>query len=132
MGFTQRLELADHPAVVAEPDLRLDLLFVGDQTKLLQAGRFGRHEHVGGVVTERGPVPEGQRLLEEADRRARILARECAGCLVQEGLELFGIEPTPARHRVPRSGTHEQIPALRPQPTAHPRHVGLERVARLV
>ena len=94
----QRLELADHPGVPAEPELRFDQLLDRAHAYLLEARDFGLGKCLVGEVDQRCVVPQRERPFEDLHgrlgaARGQLALTFGAQALEPERIELLGTDP---------------------------------------
>ena len=86
------LQLGDEPAVLAEPELRLDALLDAGEPQLLEPRDRRRRERLVGEVGERRPAPQRERLAQARRRALGRAVREGRAGVLREPLEPVQVE----------------------------------------
>ena len=93
----QGLQFPDRPGLGAARQQPLDPDFLSLEAKLIESCRLGQERGLVGEVGEGRPAPQGQGVVERADRDARIdgegLLRVSHELVEARGIQLGGIEP---------------------------------------
>ena len=123
----QRLELADHLVVAAEPEVGLDPVLVRDESQLLEPRDRALGEGLVAQVRQSGPAPEGEPLGQQVGGLAERAPAQRSVSLFGEPLEAFRvqlvrIDAQPVRGALPRHAIVHDLAQLR--------DVDLERVRR--
>lgn len=125
LGGDEALELGHELVVPAESELRFVPKLERTETPLLELCGLGRVDGLASEIGERRADPERKRLSKILRSFGRASRFERCGCSLDEPVEpaeveLRRVEPQPVAGSVP-------LDAIRPQGSAQPVHVDLER-----
>ena len=125
MHRDERLELADHIAVVTEHQLSLDPVLHRGQPRLLQARDLALSKRLIREIGERLAAPQPQRRVQQLPRASSFTAAERATRVGGHRLETVGVDLT-RRHleQVPTVAREQHLVAQR---LAQMRHITLQR-----
>ena len=121
----ERLELADHIAVVAEHQVGLDPVLQRGQARVLQARDLALSERLIREIGKRLAAPQPQRRLQQLPGARSVTVGERATSVGGHRLETLGVDlPRRRRKQVPAAAREQHLVAQR---LAQMRHIPLQR-----